>query len=62
MTCWEAALAEEGPDEISQGQFAAAREGVGVMSQPCGLGEGIAADVLNQVAEQVRKGSVINTI
>ena len=57
----EAALAEQGPDETRQGQFAAAREGVGAVSQPCGLGEGIAVDVLAQVTEKMREGSAIKT-
>lgn len=56
-----AALADQGPDEMGQGQFAAAREGVGVLRQPCGLGKGIAVDVLAQIAEQVCKGSTIKT-
>jgi hypothetical protein len=45
---------------MRQGQFAAAREGIGVLRQPCGLGKGIAVDVLAQLAEQVRKCSAIN--
>jgi hypothetical protein len=56
-----AALAEQGPDETGQGQFAAAREGVGVLGKPCGLGEGIAVDVLAQIGKQVRKGCAIES-
>jgi hypothetical protein len=50
-----ATLADQGPDEVGQGQFAAAREGVGVLGKPCGLGEGIAVDVLAQVTEKMRE-------
>jgi hypothetical protein len=31
------------------------------VSQPCGLGEGIAVDVLAQVTEKMREGSAIKT-
>ena len=54
-----AALADQGPDEVGQGQFAAAREGVGVLGKPCGLGEGVAVDVLAQIGKQVGKGCAI---
>ena len=54
-----AALADQGPDEVGQGQFAAAREGVGVLGKPCGLGEGIAVDVLAQIGKQVGKGCAV---
>ena len=57
----EAALAEQGPDETRQGQFAAARESAGVLRQPCGLGEGVAMDVPAQVTEKMREGSAIKT-
>lgn len=56
-----AALADQGPDEMGQGQFAAAREGAGVLGKPRELGEGIAADVLAQVTEKVRERSAIKT-
>lgn len=54
-------LADQGADEVWQGQFAAAREGVGVLSQPGGLGENIALDVLAQVTEKMREGGAIRT-
>jgi hypothetical protein len=56
-----AALADQGPDEMGQGQFAAAREGAGVLGKPCGLGEGVAVDVLAQVTEKMREGGAIKT-
>ncbi len=53
------ALADQGPDEMGQGPFAAAREGAGVLGKPRELGEGIAADVLAQVGKQVCKGCAV---
>jgi len=52
---------DQGPYKVWQGQLAAARESAGVLSQPCGLGEGIAVDVLAQIAKQLRKGSAIES-
>lgn len=54
-----AALAKQGPDEMGQGQFAAACESAGVLGKPCELGEGIAADVLAQIGKQVCKGGAV---
>lgn len=56
-----ATLADQGADEVGQGQFAAAREGVGVLGKPCGLGEGIAVDVLAQVTEKMSECRAIRT-
>lgn len=53
----EAALADQGADEMGQGQLTAAREGAGVLGNSRELGEGIAADVLAQIGKQVCKGS-----
>lgn len=56
-----AALADQGPNEMGQGQFAAARESAGVLRKPCGSGECVAVDVLAQVTEKMREASVIKT-
>jgi hypothetical protein len=54
-----AALTDQGPDEMGQGQFAAAREGAGEGRKPCGLAEGVAVDVLAQIGQQVGKGCAV---
>ncbi len=44
---------------MGQGQFAAAREGAGVLGKPRELSEGIAADVLAQIGKQGNKGGAV---